>query len=71
MQVNEMSHYSMQLQGRIHSAVLLQVWKAKATPKRRLQTWLLMQDKCLTVDNLGKRGWLRSSPNLQVVLPAP
>ncbi|KAM0856922.1 hypothetical protein ACQ4PT_048824 [Festuca glaucescens] len=51
------SAYNMQLQGRIHSAILPQVWKAKAMPKCRLHTWLLMQDKCLTTDNLAKRGW--------------
>jgi hypothetical protein len=51
------SAYHMQLVGRIPSYVFPQIWKAKATPKCRLHAWILMHNKCLTADNLEKRGW--------------
>lgn len=43
--------------GRIPSPVISQVWKTKATPKCRIRAWLLLHSKCLTADNLAKRGW--------------
>jgi hypothetical protein len=47
----------MQLVGHIPSVVYPQIWKAKATPKCRLHSWILVHNKCLTADNLEKRGW--------------
>ena len=43
--------------GRISSVIMPQIWKTKAIPKCKLHTWLLFHNKCLTADNLAKRGW--------------
>ena len=51
------SVYQALLLGRIPSPILSQVWKTKATPKCRMHAWLLLRNKCLTADNLAKRGW--------------
>ena len=51
------SAYAMMFTGSIRSNVFPQVWKTKATPKCRLHAWLLLHDRCLTADNLAKRGW--------------
>jgi hypothetical protein len=51
------SAYHMQLVGHIQSNVFPQIWKAKANPKCRLNSWILLRNKCLTTDNLEKRGW--------------
>ena len=51
------SAYTALLAGRVPSTVMPKVWKTKAIPKCRLDAWLLLQNKCLTTDNLAKRGW--------------
>jgi hypothetical protein len=56
-QYSASSAYQMQLVGRIHSSTFPQIWKAKATPKCLLHSWILLHNKCLTADNLEKRGW--------------
>lgn len=33
------------------------IWKIKAPPRMQVFSWLMMQNKVLTIDNLMKRGW--------------
>lgn len=56
-QYSAKSAYDALLIGRIPSTVMPKVWKTKAIPKCRMHAWLLLQNKCLTADNLAKRGW--------------
>ena len=51
------SAYHALLYGHIPSQALHQVWNSKAIPKCRMHAWLLLRERCLTADNLAKRGW--------------
>jgi zinc-binding in reverse transcriptase len=35
-----------------------QIWEVRVPPTAQFFTWLAMQDKILTIDNLIKRGWI-------------
>ena len=51
------SAYQAQFIGKIQSQVCSEIWHTKAIPKCRLYTWLMIHNRCLTADNLAKRGW--------------
>ena len=51
------SAYLAQFIGRIASSVFQQLWKTKATPQCRMHAWILLHNRCLTAENLAKRGW--------------
>ena len=43
--------------GRIESPIFSELRDTKAIPKCKVHSWLLFHNKCLTADNLAKRGW--------------
>lgn len=49
------SAYHMLFQGSIQSTDNEIIWKAKAAPRAKAFSWLLLRGKCLTADNLAKR----------------
>lgn len=51
------SAYDALMMGRIASPTMPQIWETKAIPKCKTHAWLLFRNKCLTADNLAKRGW--------------
>ena len=51
------SAYSALMFGRIETPIFSEIWDTKAIPKCKFHSWLLFHNKCLTADNLAKRGW--------------
>lgn len=54
---NAKSAYLCQFWGRIDSPLPEIIWHIKVPPRIRFFSWLFVQGKCLTADNLAKRGW--------------
>ena len=51
------SAYQMQFLGTIHSTIVDDIWKTQIPSKCKFHAWLMVHGKCLTADNLAKRGW--------------
>jgi hypothetical protein len=51
------SDYLARFEGRIHFNMKDLIWDSDAELKCRVFAWLAMLGKCLTADNLQKRGW--------------
>jgi hypothetical protein len=51
------SAYKMQFEGLTNSAMPGMVWKHWATPKCKIFTWLVLQNRVWTADRLERRGW--------------
>ncbi|CAM0877798.1 unnamed protein product [Alopecurus aequalis] len=50
------SAYAAQFIGTIRPSFPLFIWKSDAPPKQKFYAWLAVQGRCLTADNLAKRG---------------
>jgi hypothetical protein len=46
------------------------IWKSKATPRCKFFMWLVVHQRCLTADNLQRRGWPNTA-TCQLCLAAP
>jgi hypothetical protein len=51
------SAYNMQFEGLTNSTMPAMVWKPWATPKCKIFTWLVLQNRVWTADRLERRGW--------------
>lgn len=51
------SAYSMFFAVNVRFACHKPIWKSKAPPKCKFFMWLVVHRRCLTADNLGRRGW--------------
>ena len=47
----------MQVQGSIRAPISEDIWKTQIPAKCKFHAWLMVRGKCLTADNLAKRGW--------------
>jgi hypothetical protein len=47
----------MQFEGLTNSIMLATMWKPWATPKCKIITWLVLQNRVWTTDRLERRGW--------------
>jgi hypothetical protein len=56
-QYTTQSAYKIQFMGRQKKISLRNIWTAKTEPKIKIFTWILLQYKILTANNLAKRGW--------------
>ena len=54
------SAYAIQFQGSVCSYDAKAIWNARAEGKQKFFTWLAVQNKVLTANNLIKRGWPRN-----------
>jgi exonuclease III len=64
------SAYMAQFHGSFNTFSTDKIWKAHAEPKCRFFSWLVLQGRILTADNLAKRGWPHD-PICQLCLCAP
>lgn len=56
-QFSVQSAYQMFFMGNIQFACYQPIWRSKAPPRCKFFMWLAVHRKCLTADNLDRRGW--------------